>query len=259
MAVAFCGYNVYNLNHSQILRPYGSGDYLLLLFLAPFIVTINGTERQAKTNSLFLYSPDAPQNYHAVYTFKNSYVHFTADAKMIAQLNLPLNTILQPANHVHINQLLKQICNEHFHKQKHYERKQDLLVDQLLIDISREVADARTNAYGQELRIKFQQIRTDILARCHNDWSHQNMGDMAGMGKSQFYNYYRYFFNTSPKMDIINARIDKAKYLLSNEALNVNEIAFQCGFQNVSHFSRYFKKVCGCSPREFRQGIKSLL
>ena len=46
-------------------------------------------------------------------------------------------------------------------------------------------------------------------------------------------------------------RLEKAKNLLTNEALPVQQVALLCGFSNLSHFSRYFRKNCGCSPSEW--------
>ena len=47
--------------------------------------------------------------------------------------------------------------------------------------------------------------------------------------------------------------MDKAKNLLTNEALTVQQIALMCGFSDFSHFSRYFRKQVGCSPLQWRR------
>ena len=35
---------------------------------------------------------------------------------------------------------------------------------------------------------------------------------------------------------------------------SITEIAYDCGFNNSSHFSARFKKECGCTPTQFRNG-----
>jgi len=50
-------------------------------------------------------------------------------------------------------------------------------------------------------------------------------------------------------------RIHKAQRLLLNTVHNSTEICFQVGYKNFSSFYRHFKKICGCSPSQFR--IKS--
>ena len=54
-------------------------------------------------------------------------------------------------------------------------------------------------------------------------------------------------------------RIEKSKNLLLNPNLRVSEIAFEVGFQSLTHFNRVFKKILGQSPTEYRAqllGIK---
>jgi AraC-like DNA-binding protein len=50
-------------------------------------------------------------------------------------------------------------------------------------------------------------------------------------------------------------RIEKAKNLLLNLNLRVSEIAFEVGFQSLTHFNRVFKKVTGQSPTEYRANL----
>jgi len=47
-------------------------------------------------------------------------------------------------------------------------------------------------------------------------------------------------------------RVEKSKNLLLNPNLRVSEIAFEVGFQSLTHFNRVFKKVLGQSPTEYR-------
>jgi len=50
-------------------------------------------------------------------------------------------------------------------------------------------------------------------------------------------------------------RIEKSKNLLLNPNLRVSEIAFEVGFQSLTHFNRVFKKILGQSPTEYRAQI----
>jgi AraC-like DNA-binding protein/ligand-binding sensor protein len=47
-------------------------------------------------------------------------------------------------------------------------------------------------------------------------------------------------------------RIEKSKNLLLNPNLRVSEIAFEVGFQSLTHFNRVFKKILGQSPTSYR-------
>jgi AraC-like DNA-binding protein len=52
-------------------------------------------------------------------------------------------------------------------------------------------------------------------------------------------------------------RIEKAKLLLYNKDLRVSEIAYDVGFQSLTHFNRVFHKLVGHSPTEYRSRMKS--
>src|ERR1044071_3897334 len=50
-------------------------------------------------------------------------------------------------------------------------------------------------------------------------------------------------------------RIEKSKNLLLNPNLRVSEIAFEVGFQSLTHFNRVFKRILGQSPTEYRSHL----
>jgi AraC-like DNA-binding protein len=50
-------------------------------------------------------------------------------------------------------------------------------------------------------------------------------------------------------------RIEKSKNLLLNPNLRISEIAFEVGFQSLTHFNRVFKKILGQSPTRYRSQL----
>jgi len=55
---------------------------------------------------------------------------------------------------------------------------------------------------------------------------------------------------------VSRVRIEKAKDLLLNPNLRISEIAYEVGFQSLTHFNRVFKKFLGQSPTEYRGQLK---
>jgi len=47
-------------------------------------------------------------------------------------------------------------------------------------------------------------------------------------------------------------RIEKSKELLLNPNLRISEIAYDVGFQSLTHFNRVFKRILGQSPTDYR-------
>jgi len=54
---------------------------------------------------------------------------------------------------------------------------------------------------------------------------------------------------------VSRTRLEKAKNLLLNPNLRISEIAFEVGFQSLTHFNRVFKNVVGESPTEYRSHL----
>lgn len=52
---------------------------------------------------------------------------------------------------------------------------------------------------------------------------------------------------------VISLRLRRAAELLRESDQRVTEICFSCGYRNLSHFLRSFKRQYGASPRKFRE------
>jgi AraC-like DNA-binding protein len=50
-------------------------------------------------------------------------------------------------------------------------------------------------------------------------------------------------------------RTERAKNLLLNPNLRVSEIAYEVGFQSLTHFNRVFKRILGRSPTDYREQL----
>jgi len=55
-------------------------------------------------------------------------------------------------------------------------------------------------------------------------------------------------------VDTLNdLRLGNATRMLIDTTHSITEIAYKCGFNNMSNFNRIFKKKKDCTPKEFRQ------
>jgi AraC-like DNA-binding protein len=59
-------------------------------------------------------------------------------------------------------------------------------------------------------------------------------------------------------VDTLNEiRLGHASRMLIDTTHSITEIAYKCGFNNMSNFNRLFKKKKDCTPKEFRQAYNS--
>jgi transcriptional regulator GlxA family with amidase domain len=76
---------------------------------------------------------------------------------------------------------------------------------------------------------------------------------MAGRSVATFKREFQKHYQTTPGKWLTQIRLEHARRLLQGSRKSVGEIADDSGFENVTHFSRVFKKKYGLSPLRYRQ------
>lgn len=76
--------------------------------------------------------------------------------------------------------------------------------------------------------------------------------EIANRSTTTFRRDFEEYYNTTPGKWLTNRRLDKAKLLLISSDKSISDITFDCGFRNVSHFSRIFKEKFKLSPTKYR-------
>jgi len=76
----------------------------------------------------------------------------------------------------------------------------------------------------------------------------------AAVHTSVFYfcKLFRKITGTTFTVFVSRTRVERAKNLLLNPNLRISEIAYEVGFQSLTHFNRVFKNIIGESPTEYR-------
>lgn len=253
-SIHICEYNRSNADYDIIYRPEGGGDYLFLLFKTPMRVYVGKQFSITQENACIIYTPGHEQHYQAVQKFRNSYVHFWCNEDLGARYGIVPNMIFYPQNTEEIDEYIRCLQREYITKDPYAAEYEETLVRQMLITASRGMRLHQNTAEPEGLYREFQELRLAMLSHYEKEWTMEKLCERANMEKSQFYSYYKKFFSSTPHNDLIEVRLDKAKNLLTNQALSISQTAELCGFSNLSHFSRYFKKHCGCSPKEWRLG-----
>ncbi len=83
--------------------------------------------------------------------------------------------------------------------------------------------------------------------------SPEKIAQNLGVGYSWFRKMFKLYTNTSPAQYQANLIIIKAKELLDITELNITEISYQLGFENVSQFSTFFRRKTGIPPLLYRK------
>ena len=75
----------------------------------------------------------------------------------------------------------------------------------------------------------------------------------TGLSPSHFATVFRQATGQTIVEYLQRRRVEEAKALLTNTRKIVTEICFLCGFANLTHFNRVFRRWTGSSPRQYRQ------
>lgn len=94
-----------------------------------------------------------------------------------------------------------------------------------------------------------------ILQNFHNKINIVELLEITNMSYPSFYSHFYRNYKMSYKQYLLEVRIEYACKLLKNENLNVSEIAYNCGFGNLSNFNRQFRKIKKITPSQYQKQI----
>lgn len=255
MGIRFCGFHTRNADRDRIYRPNGLEGYLFLVILSRMHFEYgDGRKETAEPGACMLYTPGVYQNYYAEAEFFNSFVEFTFDRDKIERLALPCNRIFYPEHYEVYNQQIKKIHQEYLGREAYREEMMESYLEQLLFLIGRSMqADGEENEIPMEVYQEFDSVRRMMLWKCQDNWTVEKLCQAVNFEKSRFYQLYQKFFNSTPKEDLIQARLQLALYHMTNKSITIQTAAFQAGFGNINYFNRLFQKRFGCTPSEYRK------
>jgi AraC-like DNA-binding protein len=102
----------------------------------------------------------------------------------------------------------------------------------------------------------FNWITSYFSFRLSEPLSIQDMASRANMSPSRFRELFKQEFGIPPHQYLLKLRIQHAQELLETTELAQDKIAVYCGFSDVHHFSKMFRKLVGQPPGTYRSGTR---
>lgn len=251
------GYQFHNPFGIDINRTNGSGDFLFLYFRTPAEVMLRTEFITLPEGTFLLYKKNAPQIYKkSDGSFINDWMHFDIEPydNFFENLGIPFNTPISFLNNKIITDMIADLFIEFFNEGNQHEFIMDTKMRILFHKFS-DMYKALINggaSYGKYFN-ELSEIRQQIHNYQYRPAGADEVAMKLNISTSYFQHIYKKLFGVSIHQDIIKGRIEHAGRLLQGTDASVSEISLQCGYENLEHFSRQFKKIKGVSPNKYRK------
>ncbi|MCR5742331.1 MAG: AraC family transcriptional regulator [Lachnospiraceae bacterium] len=249
-------YQYVNLGGIDVVRPQGSGDYLLVFLRCNAEVMMDGSYTPVEEGNFILYKKGQPQIYRKLDGhYINDWMHFNVDPydDYFEKLGLPCGVPFKINDSREITNIISDLMTEFFRVGGSHERILDQMADTMFMKLSDIYQFEKQNSPElTDYFYRLSSLRKSILDFSYRPQSAADVAEELHISVSYLQHLYRDFFNTTLNADMIKGRVDHAARLLTSGMYTVSQVAVMCGYDNIEHFSRQFKKLKNVAPSRWR-------
>lgn len=110
-------------------------------------------------------------------------------------------------------------------------------------------------AQSAQGRVDAERIRTMLLfieEHLSQELSTAEIAKSVSISESVCLRCFHKMLGTTPIQYVKQRRLSKAAELLRSSSMTAKTVALECGFQDVSYFTKAFREKMGCTPKEYR-------
>ena len=115
------------------------------------------------------------------------------------------------------------------------------------------------NTQPTEHTLKMLSNIRNVLYKIENEYASpltlEQLAEAANLSPNYFCRFFKKVTSQSPIGYLIAYRVNIAEYMLRTTDISMTDIALACGFTDVSHFIKYFRKNKGVTPKQYRTNI----
>ena len=228
--------------------------WLIVNTFTPVQISINGKWDVYHEPQVIIYPPMSDINYKAHNgPLQNHWISFQTDESFITNALLPSETPIEITTQSYFEYIFQMLAIENFDYNTYKDESTKLLFRLLYNKLEEEYGHHECYSHERALNI----LNANIVGNPEYDWNVQYMADHVGLSIAHFQNIYKNIFNTTCMEFVFQQRVKLATEYLLNTDYSIKYISTTCGYNNVEHFSRQFKKVTSYSPSKYRSLYKN--
>lgn len=120
-------------------------------------------------------------------------------------------------------------------------------------DLLHLLADEARQPALSPLDLEFESLADRIRREPGQKWPLNAMAATVHLSRAQFVRRFRVQFGCSPAQFVIETRLERARQLLLETHLTLEQIAGALGYANAPFFARQFRQFCGQTPGQWRR------
>lgn len=253
--IRYVEYDASHPDNFEFDIPEGHDCWLLLLTQTPAIFFVDNDFREYPANCAVLYKPNQKIYYRACEeSYINDWIRFDTDETYVTTTPISCGVpfVIHDPSYCHsLYQLLvtEDILDNNY---------KDISIDNLLRILFNKLLESYNYIPVSPLYKNLNELKMEIYRNPNLDWTVSKMAERLNVSGGYLEVIYKETFGVTCIDDVINSRINLAKKHLLYDHYSIAEIAVSCGYRNIEHFFRQFKKITGVSPNCFRKSTLQL-
>jgi AraC family transcriptional regulator, arabinose operon regulatory protein len=234
------------------------GDFLLMHFHSPAVVLAGGDILRVAPHTLYIWPPGQRQYYgNAENPWLHSWIH--CDGVRVPMALETAGVALERPLQLTDAHLSEKYMRTLYDEMSSFVEPDPLILEGILTLWMRELARATQGSpLAGRIPARLIGVRQFIDTDPSREMTLDMLAGKAALSVTQFSVEFRRYFGTSPMNYVLRVRMHKAMHHLTDQGLNITEIARLCGFNDPFYFSKQFRKHFGKCPREYRKARTKL-
>jgi AraC-type DNA-binding domain-containing proteins len=247
--IKYVGYDASHTADFVFDIPEGHDCWLLLLTHTPALFWVDNDIKEYPANCAVLYKPYQKIYYKACEDgYANDWIRFETDETYVTTTPIPsgIPFIIHDPSYCH--KLYQLLVTEHILNNNY----KDISIDNLLRILFNKLLESYNYKHVSPLYKSLNELKMEIYRNPDNKWTVAKMAEKLNISAGYLEDIYKNTFGITCMDDVINSRINLAKKYLLYDHYTIAEISSFCGYRNMEHFFRQFKKITGITPNRFR-------